>query len=298
MLKLQVKNTPTRSIWLVGNTLTLGKGKTNHLVIDDPFVEDIHAEVQLRGDEIYLVDKAGSKTIVNGQEIDRQQLINLGDVIRLNTVELEVVDPKVNRPKKTLASQQVAAPVYEPDTGWYLVAIGSWLDGRKFSINKTSTVGRDAGCDIVIPGTHLSRLHAELKIQGNSLHIRDLGSSNGTFLNEESVMDAKAKPGDLIRFDILTFRLEGPEPEYEKTQMRPALNIQPVPTRKSRPSQEVMNSQEKIDLQTIAEVKNREELQSSSSSSQGVTAHPNNLLGFGLVATAILVVGLAFVFFG
>lgn len=294
MLKLQVKNTPTRSIWLVGNSLTVGKGKTNHLVIDDPNLADVHAEVQVRGDEIYLVDKAGAKTIVNGNEIDRQQLINLGDVIRLNTVELEVVDPKINRPKP--APLQKTAPVhYEPDTGWYLVAIGSWLDGKKFPINNTSTVGRDAGCDIVIPGTHLSRLHAELKIQGNFLHIRDLGSSNGTFLNEDSVMDGKAKPGDLIRFDILTFRLEGPEPEYEKTQMRPALNIQPVPTRQNKPAQEAIN-RDTINLDTVASERQRNGESFEASPLQSASSQ-NNIVGYGLIAAAILIVGLAYVFF-
>ena len=36
------------------------------------------------------------------------------------------------------------------------------------------------------------------------------------------------KPGDQVKFDVFTFRVEGPEPEFEKTLMRPALNLEPL----------------------------------------------------------------------
>jgi hypothetical protein len=49
-------------------------------------------------------------------------------------------------------------------------------------------VGRDAGaCNMVVPDNSLSRRHAEVFYRGNQFFIRDLGSSNGTWVNNAAV---------------------------------------------------------------------------------------------------------------
>ncbi len=101
----------------------------------------------------------------------------------------------------------------DSDEIWELVAEGDWLVGQKFKISGKAVLGREAGCDITIPGTHLSRRHAELEIKGSRLKIRDLGSSNGTYVNDKRVMESDLKPGDTVRFDVLRFRVKGPDAE-------------------------------------------------------------------------------------
>ena len=98
--------------------------------------------------------------------------------------------------------------------GWYLIAEGDWLAGQRFEIQDHAVLGRESSCDITIPGTHLSRRHAELAVKGPVLKIRDLGSSNGTFVNSERVIEADLHPGDIVQFDVLAFRVCGPsEPD-------------------------------------------------------------------------------------
>jgi pSer/pThr/pTyr-binding forkhead associated (FHA) protein len=46
--------------------------------------------------------------------------------------------------------------------------------------------------------------------------VRDLGSSNGTFVNGQRITQAELYPGDTVRFDVLSFSIEGPG------QVRPA----------------------------------------------------------------------------
>ena len=41
------------------------------------------------------------------------------------------------------------------------------------------TLGRDAGCDLQLLETHASRRHCEASLHHNTLHVQDLGSSNG-----------------------------------------------------------------------------------------------------------------------
>lgn len=95
---------------------------------------------------------------------------------------------------------------------WKLVASGSWLAGQEFPLYEEGTVlGRGKACDITIPGTHLSRNHAELHVVGDQLLVKDLQSANGTFLNDERITEAKAVPGDVLRMDVYTFRISGPQ---------------------------------------------------------------------------------------
>ena len=44
-------------------------------------------------------------------------------------------------------------------------------------------IGRDPHCDIVVGGAHVSRRHAEFSIRSGVLWVKDLGSSNGSFVN-------------------------------------------------------------------------------------------------------------------
>lgn len=101
-------------------------------------------------------------------------------------------------------------PANGPDQHWHLVAEGGWLVGQRFQINGHALLGRDSSCDITIPGTHLSRRHAELAVNEQSLLIRDLNSANGTYVNNRRITETELKPGDTIQFDVLLFRVQGP----------------------------------------------------------------------------------------
>jgi transcriptional regulator with PAS, ATPase and Fis domain len=63
----------------------------------------------------------------------------------------------------------------------------------------TKVVGRDEGCDTVLEGTEVSRRHAELRVDGPILAVRDLASSNGVFVNGVRTMDAPLAIGDVLR---------------------------------------------------------------------------------------------------
>ena len=60
-------------------------------------------------------------------------------------------------------------------------------------------VGRDDSCQTVLPGTQVSRQHAEFRVDGPLTAVRDLGSSNGIVLNGQRVADAPLAIGDVLR---------------------------------------------------------------------------------------------------
>ena len=49
---------------------------------------------------------------------------------------------------------------------------------------KTLTIGRLPDCNIVINDPSVSKMHAELIIENNTISVRDLGSTNGTYVND------------------------------------------------------------------------------------------------------------------
>jgi hypothetical protein len=59
-------------------------------------------------------------------------------------------------------------------------------------------LGRSSGCHLVFADDSVSRRHAELHVIDGRWHVRDLGSTNGTWLNGRQVGDAEVRPGDVL----------------------------------------------------------------------------------------------------
>lgn len=73
------------------------------------------------------------------------------------------------------------------------------IDGRRYQLNNKRTVlGRGTNCDIVLDDPGVSRHHAEIAVEGGSASIRDLGSTNGSFVDGEKVTAARLTHGSTI----------------------------------------------------------------------------------------------------
>lgn len=69
-------------------------------------------------------------------------------------------------------------------------------------------VGRRPEASLMLPRVTVSGLHAELFTEGDRLFARDLGSTNGTFINGERLLDvAELKEDDVIQFADLALRV-------------------------------------------------------------------------------------------
>jgi pSer/pThr/pTyr-binding forkhead associated (FHA) protein len=71
-----------------------------------------------------------------------------------------------------------------------------------------SIVGRSPKCSIVIDHTTVSRTHASIKLQNGRVRLKDLGSSNRTFINgKELKTEEEITPADNIKFGSVEVRL-------------------------------------------------------------------------------------------
>ena len=81
--------------------------------------------------------------------------------------------------------------------------------GEPFSLDRRITsIGRALENDIVIPDARVSRFHAELRREDGSFVLRDLGSTNGTRVGDESIDQKRLRDGETISLGgvLLTFR--------------------------------------------------------------------------------------------
>jgi FHA domain len=74
--------------------------------------------------------------------------------------------------------------------------------GETHAIDRELTVGRGAGCAIVLgDDTYVSQLHARLFQQNGEGYVEDLGSTNGTYVNGKAIAAAtRLRRGDQVQF--------------------------------------------------------------------------------------------------
>jgi sigma-54 dependent transcriptional regulator, acetoin dehydrogenase operon transcriptional activator AcoR len=66
-------------------------------------------------------------------------------------------------------------------------------------LTRLQVVGRDEACDTVLAGTEVSRRHAEFRVDGPVVAVRDLDSRNGVFVNGARCRDALLRVNDVVR---------------------------------------------------------------------------------------------------
>ena len=82
-------------------------------------------------------------------------------------------------------------------------------DGRAFSIgDRPLVIGRSPDVDVVINDSNVSRRHAEVWRTGEGVAVRDLGSTNGTFVNGHRITAVSLSPRDDVTIGALHFRIE------------------------------------------------------------------------------------------
>lgn len=200
----------------VKDPFTVGRNKSNDLVIRDLHVSSQHAKLVIRKDGVFeLMDlNSSGGTFVNGERIERCALKS-GDKIEFATVAAtfryvagEMLDPHdeiegtLVQAKADLA-RQMAVAAHSPRHGLLSVLSAdeqSWVVPAGGQV----TIGRMPGNDLVIREEHVSSRHARLAGNGGGLfELFDLGSSCGTFVNGSQVQHQVLASGDRIRFGIV-----------------------------------------------------------------------------------------------
>jgi len=87
--------------------------------------------------------------------------------------------------------------------------------------SEIARIGTADGNDLVLTDRTVSRFHCELSVRGNTIIIRDCGSTNGTLIDGVRIREAEIPPGTLVRIGGSAFRVElGEEPAFVEVSAR------------------------------------------------------------------------------
>jgi pSer/pThr/pTyr-binding forkhead associated (FHA) protein len=114
--------------------------------------------------------------------------------------------------------------------------------GRQEALTGPIEIGRDASATLSLQDEQMSRRHARVSAQGDLAIVEDLGSTNGTYVNEQPIEGPRAlRAGDRIRVGLTVLELR----TAQEVQRQPSA-VQPVPqvTRLSREVLEPVPEQE------------------------------------------------------
>jgi hypothetical protein len=123
--------------------------------------------------------------------------------------------PTPGGPQKTIAMD--AAAINAPLLGTgdrgenvaWLVPLDGALTGELLQIGVRSIIGTTDGCDIRLFDASISGRHCEITLaQNNRYRITDLGSRNGSYVNDKAIASVELVDGDNIRLGRTTFRFK------------------------------------------------------------------------------------------
>lgn len=113
---------------------------------------------------------------------------------------------------------------------WKLQAITGEFTGQEISVERDMLVGRHQDAEILLQSTDISRKHAALLFRNDHIWVKDLKSTNGTFVNGERVeqeQEIELHDGDMLQFASFMFMILAPE-RYKAH--LPEIDVEPVTT--------------------------------------------------------------------
>ena len=94
-----------------------------------------------------------------------------------------------------------------------LVILNQGMTGRSIELTvERTTVGRVEENTFQIADASVSSRHAEILLRGSDIVVRDLNSTNGTFINNEKISETVLKPGQTLRFGQVELKLDDGKP--------------------------------------------------------------------------------------
>jgi DNA-binding NtrC family response regulator len=185
----------TRSFRVGGNPL-------NDMCLPDenaaPFAVSFESTSQ---DGTSVVDRSGQGVCVNGAPVEGARLKD-GDTVKLGSYCIGFRNAVPQGSQRT-------APLAKGETTLASV----WLegaDGRRFAVGEQGTrVGKDDSNDVVIADSAVSSFHAMVYRRGTSIIVRDLNSTNGTFINSVRITEAEAPLDGTLTFARVAMQVVG-----------------------------------------------------------------------------------------
>jgi pSer/pThr/pTyr-binding forkhead associated (FHA) protein len=216
-MKLIFPNGEHEPVNLSEGITAIGTAAECLIVLAAPGIALRHAEVHLRnGQALVRVPDPRNVVVLNGRQVTSDTALKPGDLLLFAKVGCQVLaapekavpppapKPAVNDENDGRTRIRQALPKY------MLRGVSGSTFGKTYALVGTMTIGRQQDCDISLPGDEISRHHARVQVLPDGVMVEDMGSANGTFINDKRVHSGVLKPGEELRLDTVRFLLMSP----------------------------------------------------------------------------------------
>ncbi|MFN7974648.1 MAG: FHA domain-containing protein [Acidobacteriota bacterium] len=213
--------------------ITVGRVEGNDIVLPTGEISRRHVRIGLKDGRVFVEDMGSSNgTFVNAQKIGGQVLLGPNDVARIGPWEFKLavagaargqapapavadglMATKAGKAQGVAAAKPTAphaAPAARPGFVLLIRDKRTRQETEQPLPEGETILGRVAPANVVLPSDGVSRRHLSLTRTGDLVVMRDLGSSNGTFVNGHRIPECSLGPQDVVEvgdYEILA----GPE---------------------------------------------------------------------------------------
>jgi len=223
-MKLLFPNGEHAPVELEQGVIRLGSGAANEVLLAAPGIATFHCEIDCRsGTPTLRLAAGGASVIVNGRQLVADVGLKAGDLVLFGKIGARVT--ALDLPKPAPRSVPVAPAADDEEDGrtrvrmalprYVLRGVSGTTFGKTYPLYGNMVIGRAAECDLSVPGEEISRRHAQIRILPDGVEVEDLGSANGTFINNKRISKAVAVNGDEIRLDTVRFMVVAPGQEMK-----------------------------------------------------------------------------------
>ena len=215
-MKLIFPNGEHAAVVLGEGITQIGSGTGFQIVLVAPGVAVNHCEIEIgKNKAVVRVRHQSVATVLNGRQIAQESPLKPGDLLLFGRIGCRVVALD-----RAPVAEPSAARATTDDDGrtrvrmalpkFMLRGVSGTTFGRNFALVGTMTIGRQSDCGIPIQAEEISRHHARLQVTAEGVMVEDLGSANGTWINDKRVHTGMLTPGDELRLDTVRFLLLAP----------------------------------------------------------------------------------------
>ena len=234
-LEVRLRERLLITVFVTGQTTTIGRSTTNDIVLDNASVSRKHAEiVDERGEFVVMDLNSANGVRLNGDLVKGQAPFLVGDELRIGKYMIKLVlrdtarrdlvppalqgggddttgttldlgDPEVALAKMHQEPEGDDSGLFRDLVHGLQVYKEDEVRFEKLVDEPVVNIGRSSSNDLMLRGEDVSRHHARIRRSGEDFEIEDLDSGNGTFLNGRRITRGDLAIGDEIR--IGSYRL-------------------------------------------------------------------------------------------
>ncbi|MFC3195578.1 FHA domain-containing protein [Marinicella sediminis] len=185
---------------------TVGSSADADFTLEDKGLADIHATITIENNECEIsIDNPARLVSVNGKLVKTNKEVREGDLLIASQLHMKLVSSdQVEEEDDNRTRIRMALPKF------ILRGVSGAYFGKTYPLRGSTIMGRHSECHICVNADGISRKHVQIDVEPDGLTVKDLGSSNGTFVNGKKVESGELKVGDELKIDNIRFLVQTP----------------------------------------------------------------------------------------